>query len=41
MCQFNQIWESLTLDEKAAVCLVIIGVKLRPFVAESVEAITL
>lgn len=40
MCQFDQVWDSLSLDEKAAVVLVIIGVKLRPFVVENVEAIT-
>ena len=40
MCQFNQIWDNLSLAEKASVCLIIIGVKLSPVVIEKVEAIS-
>ena len=39
MCQFDQIWDTLSLDEKASICLIIIGVKLSPIVIENVEAI--
>ena len=39
MCRFDQVWDSLSMDEKACVCLVIIGVKMRPVVIENIEAI--
>lgn len=39
MCGFDQVWSSLTDDEKAILSVVIVAIKMRPFIISNIEAI--